>query len=325
MQEIIGAVEAARDILVITHIEPDGDALGSLTAVGLALSQRNKRATLVCDNGSLNRFSFLAMSKQILMAPPDNERYDLIIALDCGDESRMGNAYACLAEPRPRLVNIDHHITNTYFGAINLVDSGATSTCEILYALLPRLGVRWTADLATSVLTGMVTDTLCFRTVGVRSGTLRAASELMEAGADLATVTMNGINLTALDTLNLYERGLHNMRLDGGLLWTTISNQERRQLGYRGTGNGGLASMLGDVSEALMGAVLTETDDGKVKANFRCRPPYDVAEVAVNLGGGGHPLAAGCTLDGPLAAAESLVVAVAKEAIERQREASNGR
>jgi phosphoesterase RecJ-like protein len=232
----------------------------------------------------------------------------------------MGRAFADLPEPVPPVINIDHHITNTYFGSIDYVDGAATSTCEILYSLLPQLGASWTPDLASAVLTGIVTDTLCFRTVGVTSNTLHAASQLMSAGANLAEINMRAINVKPLDMMTLYQKGLNNMRLDNGLLWTSISVAERVAAGLHGFGNGGLASMLGDVSEAAMGAVLTEMEDGRVKANFRCRPPFDVAEVAVNLGGGGHALASGCTLDGPLDRAEALVVDVAKEAIKRQRE-----
>lgn len=315
---IKAAVEEAQRILVIAHINPDGDALGSLTAVGLALQQLGKQHCLVCDDGMLERFRFLALADEVQTAPDDNP-YDLIISVDCGDMSRMGRAYSTLPEPIPPLINIDHHITNTHFGDINLVESEATSTAEILYALLPHLGVNLTADLATSLLTGLVTDTLCFRIVSVTSYTLGAASKLMEAGADLADITTRSLLLKPLSSLQLWKKGLNNLRLEDGLLWTSITNEERLATGYPGAGTTGLVNALADVYQADMGAVLMEMEDGRVSVSFRCRPPFTVSELALNLGGGGHDLAAGCTLDGPLSKAEELVVAMSKEAIARQK------
>ncbi|HEX6384368.1 MAG TPA: bifunctional oligoribonuclease/PAP phosphatase NrnA [Anaerolineae bacterium] len=310
----------ANKVLVITHINPDGDALGALTATGLALEQLGKRATLVCDDRVSERFRFLPLADQVQKAPTANVDYDLIAAVDCGDELRMGRAYADLPEPRPKVINIDHHITNTEFGAINLIDPQAASTTEILYQLFTELDLMVTADMALSLLTGLVTDTLGFRTVGVTATTLAIAGALMEAGADLSLVTMQALSLKPLSTLLLWRVGLNNMKLEEGLLWTSISYNEQESIAYVSSGTTGLVNLLADVEEAAMSAVLMEMSDGAVRVGFRCRPPYSVAELALNLGGGGHPLAAGCTLEGPLARAEELVVQLSKEEI-RQQEA----
>lgn len=310
----------ANKVLVITHINPDGDALGALTATGLALGQLGKRATLVCDDRVSERFRFLPLADQVQKAPTANVDYDLIVAVDCGDELRMGRAYADLPEPRPKVINIDHHITNTEFGAINLIDPQAASTTEILYQLFTELGLTVTADMALSLLTGLVTDTLGFRTVSVTARTLEIAGALMEAGADLSLVTMQALSLKPLSTLLLWRVGLNNMRLEEGLLWTSITYNEQEAIVYVSSGTTGLVNLLADVKEAAMSAVLMEMSDGTVRVGFRCRPPYSVAELALNLGGGGHPLAAGCTLEGPLARAEELVVQLSKEEI-RQQEA----
>lgn len=321
--ETIGAIKAfiadAKRILVITHISPDGDAIGSLTAVGLGLRQLGKEATLVCDDGSPSRFDYLPLVDEIQKHLDANTDYDLVIALDCGDMSRMGQAYADLPDPPPPLINIDHHVTNTRFGEANLVDGDCVSTTEILYDLLPELGITITTPLATSLLTGIVTDTLGFRTVGVAASTFRTAGSLMEAGANLTEITTQALLLKPLSTLRLWQIGLDNMKMEAeGVLWCSISDEERHQLGYRGTSSGGLVNMMANVDEATMSAVLIE-ENGKVYVGFRCRPPYNVAELAVNLGGGGHPLAAGCTLEGPLARAESLVVSMARETIRQQQ------
>lgn len=313
-------LEEARHVLVITHISPDGDAIGSLTAMGLAARQLGKRVTMVCDDGSPSRFNFLPLVDRIQKHHDVDQAYDLLIALDCGDMGRMGQAFAQMPEPHPPIVNIDHHVTNTRFGDVNVVDSECNSTTQILYGLLPQLGVRLDDEVATSLLTGIVTDTLGFRTVGVNAATFSAASALMEAGANLAMITTQALLLKPLSTLKLWQIGLDNMKMEAsGFLWTSISREELRAINHVGTSSGGLVNMLANVDEAAMSAVLLE-DEGEVHVGFRCRPPFNVAELALNLGGGGHPLAAGCTLEGSLQEAESLVVSMARETIRQQRE-----
>ena len=312
-------LDQANHILVVTHVSPDGDAIGSLTAMGLALQQLEKETTLVCDDGSPARFSFLPLSDRIQNRTGTKEQFDLLVALDCGDMSRMGRAYADLPETDPPIINIDHHVTNTFFGDVNVVETDCNSTAEILYHLLPRLGISMTTELATSLLTGIVTDTLGFRTAGVTGETFQAASALMEAGADLTMITTEALLLKPLTTLQLWRVGLGNMKLEEeGVLWTSISQEEREAIGYEGSSSGGLVNMMANVDEATMSAVLIEEDE-RVYVGFRCRPPYSVSELALNLGGGGHPLAAGCTLEGPLEKAEALVVDMSRESIRQQR------
>ena len=317
VEKIKALITDAKHVLVITHIHPDGDAFGSLTAMGQALLQLGKQITLICDDGMMDRFSFLPLAELVRSEHPSNVRYDLAIAVDCGDRSRMGKAYDS-APNQPPLINIDHHITNTEFGDVNLLDAKATSATEILFDLLPQLGVTWTPDLAKSVLTGIVTDTLCFRVAGTTAKTLEAAAALTAAGANLAEITNLAINVKPLSTLRLWREGLINMKMDGDLLWTSISKEAREAAGFPGNGNAGLVSFLGNAEQAAMGIVLTEMADGRVVVGFRCRPPYDVSELAMALGGGGHPLASGCTMDGPLKQVERLVVNMAKEYIANQ-------
>lgn len=318
--QIESAIAAADRILVVTHVDPDGDAIGSVTAVGEFLYQRNKRFDLVCDSPVPSRFHYIHMADRVLKSPPAQASYDVLISVDCGDEQRMGQAYAQLPEPHPYIINIDHHVTNTLFGDIDLIDSVATSTAELLYDLFDIMGVQWTSSLALSLLTGLVTDTLGFRTVGVTAHTLKVAGRLMEAGADLGLVTMQALNLKPLSTLKLWRAGLDSMKLEDGLIWTAITNEEREQSGYNAASTGGLVNLFADVDQAAIGAVLMEMGDGSVRVGWRSRPPYRVSEIAAELGGGGHPLASGCTLPGPLAEAEALVVRVSKEAIQQQRD-----
>jgi bifunctional oligoribonuclease and PAP phosphatase NrnA len=319
IEEVRVLLGSAADVLVITHVSPDGDAISSLSAVGLALRQMGKSFRLVCDDGLPARFQFLPLADQVRHKPQRKKRYDLIIALDSGDVERLGKAFLNLPQPRPPVLNIDHHPTNTHFGSLNLVDAGANSTTEILYWLFSGLGLPWSADLADALLTGLVTDTLNFQTAGVQPETLRIAADLMEAGADLYQATTAGLNMKEYATLQLWRVGLDNMRLEDGVLWTTVSRLERENIGHGEKSSLGLSNLLSNVYGAAMSAVLLELEDGRVSVGFRCRPPYRVSDLAQELGGGGHHLAAGCTVDGPLAEAAALVVSRSKAAVRRQQ------
>lgn len=308
----------AAHVLVVTHIDPDGDAIGSLTAIGQAFKQQGVRVTLVCDDRVPERFTYLPMADQVQQRPKDYTNYDLMVVVDCGDVGRMGDVYTDYQGPFPTIINIDHHVTNTRFGDVQLIDDKATSTTEILYDLFCELGIEITADIALSLLTGLVTDTLGFRTVGVTAKTMKIASELMAAGADLPFVTTNALTVRPLKTLQLWTVGLKGLKLEGGLAWATINLAERAAIEFRGQSSMGLVNLFADVDEVAVGAVLMEIEDGLVRVGFRCRPPFNVADVAHELGGGGHFLAAGCTIEASLAEAEMLVVKTCQEAILRQ-------
>ncbi|MEI2607796.1 MAG: bifunctional oligoribonuclease/PAP phosphatase NrnA [Candidatus Promineifilaceae bacterium] len=315
---------AAENIMLVTHVSPDGDAIGSMTAMGLILHQLGKRPQLTCEDNVPARFRYLPLANQVQSAPTVPP--GLIIALDCGDESRMGKVFADLPTPKPDVINIDHHVTNTHFGTINLIDTDANATVEILYDLLPLLGVSLSQALAECLLTGLVTDTLGFRTNGVTPHTLRAAATLIEAGADLNTITQKSLTVKPITNLYLWQVGLNHMRFQEGFLWTTLTYEEQKAIGYMSASSSGLVNMLGDTEQAAIGAVLQETEDGRTIVSFRCRPPFDVSMLATNLGGGGHSLAAGCTLDMPLNNAEHLVVGLGLETIREQKRlfGSNG-
>ena len=240
--------------------------------------------------------------------------FPIAVLIECSSVERAG--VKCL--DGRFIINIDHHVTNTRFGDINLVDPKATSTVEMLYHLFADLGFTISPEIALSLLTGLVTDTLGFRTVGVSADTLRIAADLVEAGADLSYVTTHALSLKAMSTLQLWGTGMNKMHLKKGLLWTAITNQERKAVNFRSNSSVGLVNLLADVDGVSMGAVLMEMDDSTVKVGLRCRPPYDVSAVAAALGGGGHPLAAGCTLTGSLAEAETLLVRSCQDAIARQ-------
>ena len=311
-------LEKAQDILVITHISPDGDALGSLTAMGQALRQLNKTVTLVCDDGINHRFMYLTMSECVQRKPIWRQQYDLLIAVDCGDEHRMGKAYTQLHH-KPPILNIDHHISNPLFGEHNIIEANASSTTEILTRLFPQVGVSITADIATSLLTGLVTDTLGFRVVGVTADTLKVAAELVEAGADLAGITLKALVIQEESTVKLWRIGLNKMKIENGIAWTVLNNKDHLFVSRKEkVSSHGLGNMMADIDVVKMSAVITERDDGRIRVGFRSRPPYNVSVIASALGGGGHKYAAGCAFDCPLDEAVERVLAESRASIAEQ-------
>jgi phosphoesterase RecJ-like protein len=313
------ALDRANQVLVITHVQPDGDAISSLLATGHALQQLNKQFSLVCDDGLPARYRFLPLSDLVLNSPVRDQEYDLILALDAADESRMGRAYKRLKRPRPEIINIDHHVTNTGYGKINIIENQASSTTEVLSLLFPLLDIKISKGMAKCLLTGLVTDTLSFSTASVTSKTLEIASSLVTKGADLYEVSLNAISLHHLSKLKLWQIGLKNIVMEDGVIWTVINNGEREGAGHASASSFGLGNFMSNVYDAAMSAVLLEMGDGNVSVGFRSRPPYDVSQIAVSLGGGGHSLASGCTVQGPLAQAESMVIARCKSSISQQR------
>lgn len=320
-QTIKELITSAQDILVVTHLSPDGDALGSLSAMGQALIHLGKQVTLACDDLPQERFLYLPLLDRVQKKFDPYPRFDLLIAVDCGDEQRMGRLFERMPYPRPPILNIDHHITNTLFGTVNFIDGEATATAEILTEMLPALGVPITYDLAMSLMTGLVTDTLCFRTSNVNAKTLQIASQLMTAGADLATITREALILRSYAGLRLISVALKNMQLEDGVCWTVIPLKDQREIGEEASSSLGVANLLSDVYEAQMSVVFTEKEGRRITVGLRSRPPFDVSELATELGGGGHKYASGCTMTGRVVNAVSLVIPKATASIKAQKRA----
>lgn len=316
-------------ILLICHVSPDGDAIGSLLGLGLGLRALKKTPTLACESPIPSKFSFLP-GYDAIVNTIDAGPFDLVIGLDSSDPARLGSVYDAERLAGVPLINIDHHITNLYFGDVNLVDPNAASAAEMILTLLDHLGVSIGHDgmnpsapavpeIATCLLTGIVTDTLGFRTSSVTPQVMGAAMRLMEAGASLAEVTYHAFNQRPLTELSLLARGLNRMQAEDGLGWSEIMLADRHSCGHQGDGDAGLVGMLVRTREVCMAAVFSEKENNQVEISFRADPGFDVAQLALSLGGGGHPAASGCTIDGSLEAAKARVLPLLRAALDEQR------
>lgn len=325
-QAAVEAIERAGDIMLICHVAPDGDAIGSMLGLGLALQTLGKAVTMACQDPPPAKFNFLHGYEEIT-STVKTDNPDLIIGLDSSDPARMGTPYDPDRFVDVPLINIDHHITNLYYADINLVVSDAASTAEIICTLLDRLGMPvdggatpHAAEIATCLLTGIVTDTVGFRTANVTPPVMHAAMRLMNAGASLAEVTHFSFNQRPLAELRLLGRALGRLQAQDGLAWTDVTLVDRQTVGLDNNGDAGLAGMLVRTQEVHIAATFTEKENSRVEVSLRAAPGFDVSQIALSLGGGGHAAASGCTIEGPLEAVKARVLPMLRAALEQQRQ-----
>jgi phosphoesterase RecJ-like protein len=238
--------------------------------------------------------------------------FDLVVALDCGDELRLGSVWTNRPNPKPFLINIDHHISNTRFGQINWIDPSAASTSEMVLQLLDQLGVPLNQDIAVCLLYGIVGDTLGFRTPNTTPRQLQYAERCMEAGASLYESIDQQFNQRSQALVCLWGKAITAMKIKDRVAYAAISKAMRDACGM-GIPDLNLSSFLVSINEVDRAAVLVEKDDGSVEISLRAKRGYNVSNAAVALGGGGHALAAGATIDGPLDAATKQVLLALKQ------------
>jgi phosphoesterase RecJ-like protein len=291
-----------------THVDPDGDAIGSLLGLGRILRTSGRQVTLACADPVPSDLRFLPGCSTIVDSGPDAREHDLAVALDAGDAGRLGDLFdAGTWSTLPSLV-IDHHVSNPGFGDVNLIDARAASTAEMIVGLLEELGLEPDAGAATCLLTGIVTDTIGFRTSNTTAATLAAAAKLMQAGAPLTEITQRIFSTRPLGALRLQGRALDRLRVEGPFAIASITLADLGELNVGPAEARGISSFLATAAEPRAVAVLREREDGQIDVSMRARPGADLSQAAQALGGGGHALAAGARVDGPLAAAEEQVL-----------------
>lgn len=316
LKRISDLIDAARRVLMITHVAPDGDAIGSMLGLGWYLQAQGKELTLACEDPVPDSYRCLPGSDRIVQQAEG--AYDLLISLDCSDQRRMGSVYVDALAATP-LINIDHHVTNTRFGTVNWVDVSRAATAHIILDLADAYCWTLTEPIANCLLTGIVTDTRSFRTSNVDRSTVQAALRLMDAGASLSDIARRSLEQRPLSMVRLWGQAFSRLHLQDGILWTEVTGAMRREAGLPEDGSQGLANFLSGVREAQVVVVFAERDDHTIDVGMRSIPGIDVAEVALRLGGGGHPQAAGCSLAEPLPRVKDRVLTALRESLTRQR------
>lgn len=304
---VVEELRQAHTLFVAAHIMPDGDCIGSLLALAWALRGLGKIVTLALDDRAPETFNYLEGWKEIAPRVPGDQ--DLFVYVDGSDRARYGRAYDPSRIGKRRVVNIDHHVTNEKFADVNLLDVDAASTAEIIYELIQELHAPLTPTIAQCLLTGIVTDTLGFRTVATTPATLERATRLMRQGGSIPEIVERVYNRRSFASLRLLGRAIAEAKLEGSIIWSQVSYATLREFGVNGNGTGGVVNTLLSVADAQVAFFLAEKEDGRIDLGLRARPGRDVSAVAYRLGGGGHKQAAGALLPPPFATAAARVLA----------------
>jgi phosphoesterase RecJ-like protein len=293
--------------LILSHVRPDGDAIGSIIGLSLALQKTGKNPLMVLTDGLPRKFRFLTGADQITRRIKDN--YDLVVTLDCADKKRIGSPTK-LPDVH---INIDHHITNELYAEINLVIPEQPSTTAILAEYLPCWGFAIDKDIANALLMGMITDTIGFSTSNVTPGFLYLAADLMEKGADLPSLYHQALTAQSLPASRIWGNALSRIKSEGNLAWTTITLEDRTNAAYQGRDDADLTNHLSLLEEVDVAVLFNEQKDGKVKVSWRSNAKFDISKIAMQFGGGGHPPAAGAEVTGKLETVIDLVLGETKK------------
>lgn len=312
--EIKERLSSSKRILITSHIRPDGDAVGSLLGLGLALQDAGKSVRMVLVDGVPSSFRFLEGSGLIQQAPEGE--FDAFVTVDCADFKRTGKAFEGL---RPPDINIDHHITNERFGRINLIEAEEVATAAILTNHMPQWGLTITKPVAAALLTGIVTDTLGFRTSNTTPEALRQAADLMEKGVDLPQIYMNALVKKSFPAAKYWGAGLSSLQSSDGIVWGTLTLEDRKSAGYGGNDDADLINMISAIDGNKVGMVFVQQKDNHVKISWRAlEPGVDVSQVAKFFNGGGHAAAAGADVEGSLNEVQQTALKKTRELINLQ-------
>jgi bifunctional oligoribonuclease and PAP phosphatase NrnA len=310
---ITGAIkerlEKAKKIVIASHVRPDGDAIGSLLGLGLALRDAGKSVQMVLADGAPASFKHLEGSELIVKEP--SGEHDTFITVDCADFKRTGKIFENFGQPD---INIDHHKTNEKFGKLNLIEADEVATAAILTNCLTEWGYEITQPIAAALLTGIITDTLGFRTSNMNPSALRLCAALMETGVDMPDLYMRSLVKKSYPAAKYWGAGLSSMEQKNGIVWGTLTLEDRKHSGYSGNDDADLINMISAIDGNKVGMIFVQQSDNHVKVSWRAlEPGVDVSPIAKHFNGGGHAAAAGADIPGTLSDVQPMVLKTTRD------------
>jgi len=298
--DIINALNHADTVGISSHVDPDGDSIGSLLAMGMALRRMGKKVSAAIPEPGEYPPQYLFLPGRDFLVPPHEfkGKKDVFIALDCSNPERLGSLWDEARKAR-LTVNIDHHEDNLFYASLNLVEEGASSTAELVFKLVREADCGLTADEATCLYTGVVTDTGRFQHLNTSVDTFKTAAQLLEAGADIFRVVKEVYESRSLSYTFLIGRVLQRAEVleRYGLIFSYVTLKDMEETGAILAETEDLIDHLRIVRGTRMAALFKELDNGKVRVSLRSRDGFEVGPIARSLGGGGHAMAAGYTSD----------------------------
>lgn len=304
---------SAKDIVILTHEMPDGDAVGSSLAVYNGLKQLGKTADLIIPEYPKN-FEFLPGAKEI-KKEGKHSSYDLCIVLDSSDIKRL-NGYANYFERSNKTINIDHHGVNTMFADLNFVNPVAPACAQILVTVLEYLGIEISKDIGTCLVAGIITDTGGFKYQGVTAETFEFVASLLNKGVNISEVYRKVFQTITKEAFELRKLAINRLEFfeNGKVCFTYTIKKDEEKLHTSTGDHEGIVELGRDVEGVEVSIYLRENDNG-YKVSLRSSNYVNVSDICLMFGGGGHPKAAGCNIQLPLEQAKEKIINKVKEYI----------
>lgn len=313
---MIALLQQQSSFNLVSHVQPDGDSIGSLLALGEALEKMGKTVRLFMAATVPRKYAFLKGSEKIFASGEKWNEAAAAVVLDCSDLERTGDFKDAVARTRV-ILNIDHHVTNCYFGTVNLVDPEAAATGEIIFRLLEAMHLPLSASMAEALYVALSTDTGSFKFENTTAATHRTAAALL-AAHDLNPGILSDqlFNLRPLPFYLLLKKVLGTLELYGGqkLAVITASREMLEQSGAAMEDLDGMINYTRNIEGVEIGIMFFLDSAAGIKVGFRSKS-VDVSALARELGGGGHARAAGCRIKGPYDRVRDMVIRKALLAI----------
>ncbi|MDP2921131.1 MAG: bifunctional oligoribonuclease/PAP phosphatase NrnA [Candidatus Omnitrophota bacterium] len=312
------AIKKFNKFLITSHINPEGDSIGSQIAMASLLKRMGKEAIMLDDSPVPQVMRFLSGSEEIFKEMPNNFNFQAAIILDCPDMARTGRVSGYIKK-ETAIINIDHHISNVNFGKFNWVDPETSSAGEMVYDLFKAFKVKVNIEEAAALYTAIMTDTGSFRYSNTSSKTHRIIAELIESGIRPHEIHTKIYETSSVQDTNLLGEALQTMKLtdDGkiGWLWVTKEMLKKTKASLEGTE--GIINFARSIDGVEIAILFRETGtEDRVKVSFRSKGKVDVNKLAGVFGGGGHPTASGCSVFGKPEDVEKKVLEQAKRALQ---------
>ncbi len=291
-------LKTVKRISIFSHVRPDGDAIGSSLGLQRILhTNTGLPVYLYCPDVIPAKYDFLPGVEQFLRELEGSVEQDLVFVLDCSDLDRLDYLKEKIQQ-HPRLINIDHHVTNDFFGKYNLVDTRAAATGEMLYQLSRAWGFHVDFEAALCLYSAIVSDTGSFKYDNTTPETLRITAELLQKGVQPSLVSQRLFDERPYTTLALLGEALKSLTLDQDdkIAWMSIDDDGIEKCGAKPEELDGFVNYLRDIENVEVGIFFYHARVGNTKVGFRSKS-MDVARIASAFGGGGHPRAAGCTVE----------------------------
>ncbi|HKN21209.1 MAG TPA: bifunctional oligoribonuclease/PAP phosphatase NrnA [Terracidiphilus sp.] len=308
---ILDVLHRGERFLICSHTRPDGDAVGSMLALGMVIEQMGKAAHLVTADRVPIQYWQLPGTDAIHTMPRIRGRYDAAILLECDslERTRLRGLEDLF------VINIDHHITGLEFAHLNWIDHSAASVGEMVYQLARAAGAAITPQMAQCLYTTILTDTGGFCYGNVRESTFALARELVQAGADPIAIAQQVYFSVSASKLLLLGAALRRLKREGCLAWLWVTHQDTQRACATEEDCEGIVNVALGMAGVDTGVFLRELPDGGIRLSLRSKGKLNVAAIAARLGGGGHQNAAGCTLQGPLPRALKEILAELRGAL----------